>query len=63
MLGLYPSGCICQISSCTSLLFGRLALAMLPQRASFRTKFDCIRSKSKIPTWSKKKLLTGTFLK
>ena len=45
-------GCICQILSCTSLLFSRLAQARLPHRALFRIKFDFIRSKSKFPTQS-----------
>jgi len=53
MLGIYPLGCTCQIVPCTALLFGRVALAMLPHRALFKTKFGGVRTKSKLPSWSK----------
>ncbi|MEQ8703158.1 MAG: hypothetical protein RIC19_04530, partial [Phaeodactylibacter sp.] len=47
------SGCSCQILSCSSLFFGHLAKAMFPHHALIRTKFGCVRSKSKTPTSSK----------
>ncbi|WP_282775357.1 hypothetical protein, partial [Phaeodactylibacter xiamenensis] len=57
VLGFHPLGCICQILSCTSLLFSRLAQARLPHRALFRIKFDFTRSKSEFPTQSKNRIL------
>jgi len=52
--GFHPLGYSCQILCCIALLFGHVALAMLPHRALFSTKFGGVRLKSKIPTSSKR---------